>query len=387
MHLDVSLSYALLFGVVVVLLRTATFATLAALTFIAALALGYLTAPLAISVTISLLSGQGWPAELFPLNTELGLPLWNHIIFFLVNWAIQVVGPSLRRAPRVTLTMLVGLLLLAGCTGSAGPEDVALEYGRAVYATDAEKIYRLISAEDRRVKEVAAFRRQQRELREFTKHVVGQLAMFITATPVKTTSAGNRATVTLNFKLPDANAPAIRTLMHDWDEDRVDALSKAEREQITARLTELHRTRALPMIEGEETLELVKDHIGWRVFLNWAGGVSVHFGAAALDGLPLQLTVSPEQILVTPGEHVRVTVRAKNLGSRDVTARVSHRLEPKAHAHYLALLQCPMFVPVTLKPGATEEFISEYLVLKDTPSNVKQLEGTYEFRARSDKES
>ena len=69
----------------------------------AALALAGVTtmiAPPAIGVTISLLGRREWPDELFPLNTELGLPFWNHVGFFLLNWLIQTVGPRLlRRRP------------------------------------------------------------------------------------------------------------------------------------------------------------------------------------------------------------------------------------------------------------------------------------------------
>jgi hypothetical protein len=36
-------------------------------------------------------------------------------------------------------------LLLAGCGRSAPPEEVALAYGRAVYASDADAMWRLIS--------------------------------------------------------------------------------------------------------------------------------------------------------------------------------------------------------------------------------------------------
>ena len=91
-HLGVSVSYAFLFGALVLALDRLASPTRAALTFVAALALGAITAitaPPAISVTISLLSGQGWPRELFPLNTELGLPFLNHITFFVLNWVIQ----------------------------------------------------------------------------------------------------------------------------------------------------------------------------------------------------------------------------------------------------------------------------------------------------------
>lgn len=99
-HLGVSLSYALLFGVTVLLLAAARLPAQIAISAIVAVALGWITAmvaPPAISVTISVLSGQGWPSELFPLNTELGLPFWNHVAFFLLNWVVQALGPRLVR--------------------------------------------------------------------------------------------------------------------------------------------------------------------------------------------------------------------------------------------------------------------------------------------------
>jgi hypothetical protein len=99
-HLAVSLSYAFLFAVLVLFLGAVSFPARAVASLFGALGLGWVTAvmaPPAISVTVGLLGRHGWPAELFPLNTELGLPLWNHLLFFLLNWAIQVVGPRLIR--------------------------------------------------------------------------------------------------------------------------------------------------------------------------------------------------------------------------------------------------------------------------------------------------
>ncbi len=101
-HLGVSLSYALLFGVVAAAAGRASRAVAASATLLAALVLAWITAaiaPPAISVTIGLLSGHGWPSELFPLNFELGPPLWNHLIFFLLNWIIQVLGPRVFSGP------------------------------------------------------------------------------------------------------------------------------------------------------------------------------------------------------------------------------------------------------------------------------------------------
>ena len=102
-HLGVSLTYAGVLGVLVATVRRAKAALAATLAFVAALLLGWVTAvvaPPAISVTIALLGGQGFPTTLFPFNTEPGLPLWNHLLFFIVSWAIQVLGPRWVGRPR-----------------------------------------------------------------------------------------------------------------------------------------------------------------------------------------------------------------------------------------------------------------------------------------------
>ena len=67
----------------------------------AAVVLGWittlLTAP-AITVTISILSMQGFPASIPELNTTLGLPFWNHVLFFEIVWLIYTLMPTLREA-------------------------------------------------------------------------------------------------------------------------------------------------------------------------------------------------------------------------------------------------------------------------------------------------
>ena len=103
-HLGVSLAYAALVAVLVAFLQCLPRAAALGIGLVAALILGWLTAliaPPAISITISLLGRQGWPPELLPLNTELGLPLWIHLAFFTLNWLIQT-APIRNQGPRST---------------------------------------------------------------------------------------------------------------------------------------------------------------------------------------------------------------------------------------------------------------------------------------------
>ncbi|MFQ5746203.1 MAG: hypothetical protein ACE5HF_03160 [Gemmatimonadota bacterium] len=57
-----------------------------------------LTAP-AIGVTISLLSGNGFPGELAALNRTFGFVFWNHVAFFAVVFLVTVVISDLVRRP------------------------------------------------------------------------------------------------------------------------------------------------------------------------------------------------------------------------------------------------------------------------------------------------
>lgn len=98
-HLGVSLSYALLFALLLAAVPTTSPAATSAIGVLLAAALGWITALLttpAIAVTISVLSRKGFPAELPPLNTDVDLPLYNHLLFFGVVWLVTALVPALR---------------------------------------------------------------------------------------------------------------------------------------------------------------------------------------------------------------------------------------------------------------------------------------------------
>jgi hypothetical protein len=99
-HLWVSLSYALLFTVLAALLPARSVGARLGIGLLLAAILGWLTTLLtapAITVTISLLARQGFPAELPGLNTDIGLPLYNHLLFFGVVWLVTILRPVWRR--------------------------------------------------------------------------------------------------------------------------------------------------------------------------------------------------------------------------------------------------------------------------------------------------
>src|SRR3990167_8837789 len=82
-HLGGSVSYALLFAVVVLILAHLSFPTRAGAALVVALLLAWLTtriAPPAISVTIAVLAGPGLPHQLFPLQPPPGSAFFNLLV-------------------------------------------------------------------------------------------------------------------------------------------------------------------------------------------------------------------------------------------------------------------------------------------------------------------
>lgn len=99
-HLGVSLAYSLLFAFIMAPLSVLAERFKLILGLIIAAALGWgttlVTAP-GIHVTISVLSGKGFPAGLPGLNTAFGLPFWNHMLFFGIVWFVYLFIPYSRK--------------------------------------------------------------------------------------------------------------------------------------------------------------------------------------------------------------------------------------------------------------------------------------------------
>jgi hypothetical protein len=280
------------------------------------------------------------------------------------------------------LPALIAGLLVAACGGAAGPEAVATEYGRALYAQDLGAVYRLASEDDRRARDEATARAG--EPSGFAREVTQQLASFIVATPVETRIDGDRATVRLKLRLPDANDPAVTALVRDWDERALESLSAAERSAVRRQLDALHRARQLPFLDGEETFRLVREGGRWRLALGWAEGVGVRFRAALDPGLPVEIEFRPAEVRATPGERVRVALVARNLSGQEVRLRAGHRIDPAEQAESLALVHCPLLLPLRLGPGESAELVSEYVLLPDVGWDSPPFEVTYELRSEPD---
>ncbi len=97
-HLGVALSYALLFSLIATLPPfrrggLTKFVRLLGLVLLLGWVSTLITQP-AIAITIGVLSGQGFPSALPPLNRSLGFVFWNHVAFFAIVLLLTQVIPS-----------------------------------------------------------------------------------------------------------------------------------------------------------------------------------------------------------------------------------------------------------------------------------------------------
>lgn len=293
----------------------------------------------------------------------------------------MVLAPVVRQMiQRRQIACLMLLFLLVACGREVAPEEVALEYARALYAQDRTSAYRLLSAQDRAWQTEAAFMAKGDAPTGNALGLTRHLASFIEVASAETRLAGDRAKVRLALRLPSANAPEVTGLVQDWDEAALNALSEKEAEKIRTGLDDLHRSGRLPMLEGEEVFELVRESSGWRMVLHTAGAIRVRFTARILEGLPLQADPREQELRVRSGEPVQMSLRLKNGSGRDVSVRVTHVIEPKDAAPFLVLLQCPLLLPVKIPPRESQEISSSFMIAGNAPARMRDFRVTFAFR-------
>ncbi|TMA11961.1 MAG: hypothetical protein E6J89_06190 [Deltaproteobacteria bacterium] len=269
------------------------------------------------------------------------------------------------------------LLVAERRSAASGPVEILVDYLKAAYARDFRQAYRLISSEDRRLKDEKTYVRERGTFDGFTLEVGNKLAGWIQATPIEEKTIGERAHIKLKLKLPDANKLSGPLL--DWDEERLNALSTKEQRALLQKLDQWSMEGRIPVIEGEQDFDLVKESGGWRLFLNWAAGIRLSFEARVNDALPLEVSWDQREFISRQDELFNVRLRIKNLSNREVFMKSLHRVEPKDMTEYLDLVECGLLLPTKLLPREEQEYSSTYLVRGDLPDGTKQIAVTYEF--------
>jgi len=261
------------------------------------------------------------------------------------------------------------------------PATVVRAYLRAVYARDFSEAYRYISSADHRARDLNQYLRQRGPFNGFALEVAKRLAATI---EVEITSAqGGAAKITLAARYRAPDPEKLAPLLRHWNGYRLNSLSSAERRQIMEAVEQKNRDKSIALISGEEKLTLVKEGGEWRIFLDWARGVTIPLRAimAEPDGPALlDVSLSRKQAMIQPGEVFAVDVKIKNRTQKPIVIRIGHLIQPKELADYLEIVQCGFLLPVKLEPGVEQEYSGTYLLRGSLPEGVHQLNLDYDFR-------
>jgi hypothetical protein len=248
-------------------------------------------------------------------------------------------------------------------------------YVRATYARDYEEAYSHVAAADQRLKDRAGYVRDRGAFSGFTLEIARVLASYIELTPIETRVVDGQARIKIQFEVPDAGK--LGPMLHDWDIDQLDGLTDTERKALLARINMLRRNHAIEMIQGEDVFELTKEGASWKIVLNWASPVNVGFQTSIPSSVPVEAHLGHSDVVTRPGEVFKVVLNVKNTSQEHVYARIGHLVDPYGVRDYLDLVDCGFLLPVRLAPGKEEEFVSTYLLRKNLPEGVRQLNVTY----------
>jgi hypothetical protein len=296
---------------------------------------------------------------------------------------------------RLFLAFITAMIAIATAAGSRAaerpgdtrqPASVAHAYLRAVYARDFAEAYRYVSAEDQRARNLNQYMRQRGPFNGFALEVARMLAAMVDVKTTQTQTVSNRVLLTVHYKAPDPEK--LSALLRHWNGYQLNSLSPTERKQTIEAIESKKRDGSIEMIAGEEKLTLMKEGDEWRIFLDWAAGVTIPIrtivaepaAAAAMD-----VRFTPKQVATQPGEVFEIILKIKNLSPQPITTRIGHLVEPKELADYLEIVQCGFLLPVKLQPGTEQEYSATYLLRGGLPEGVHQLNLTYDFRLAQEK--
>jgi len=283
---------------------------------------------------------------------------------------------SQSRALRAAVFALVALLAqTARADDREAIAAVLSTYVKALYARDFRAAYEQISSADQRLKDVHSYSRERGEFRDFTLQAARALAQGVRVSVLELAIDQGRAVMKVKTSVPDALK--LNNLMLDWDSERLESLSAAERKTLLDTIDRRRREKSISMVAGDETFNLVKEAGGWKVFLNWAAGVKLTFQPSIPPSSPVEIKIEQTEVASRPGQIFRVAMKIKNTGKQILSTRIGHLVAPQELRDYLDLVDCGFILPVRLQPGKVEEFVTTYLLRSTLPEAVRQLSVTY----------
>src|SRR5262245_38684713 len=191
----------------------------------------------------------------------------------------KIFRPSILLVGAAGFSLLIAVVLYFQTVGAKPPQvepiDVIKNYLKARYARDYSNAYRYISSGDQHVWIEVSYVSQSESFSGFALKLSRNLAESMEVWVIEKQLSSDRAHYKIGYRVPTADE--LSGLLFDWDPGRLNALSRSRQEQLLESLGRMKKDGKMIMIEGQETIDLVSDKGGWKVFIDWASGIKVTF--------------------------------------------------------------------------------------------------------------
>ena len=260
------------------------------------------------------------------------------------------------------------------------PIDVVKAYLKANYARDYQNAYRYISSQDQLVWNEKSYASQSEGFTGFALELAQTLAASMEVWVIEKQLSSNRAHYKIGYRVPTADE--LSALLLDWEPAKLNALSRPRQEQLLETLGKMKKDDKMIMIEGQETIDLVADKGGWKVFLDWASGIRITLKADSAPSTEVEARFVQNELMVKKDEPFQIDLKIKNRSKRPIVARIVHHVEPRDMESHIDMIACGALGPLALQPGDVQQISSAYLI-RDGIQAGEKIDITYEFKLES----
>ena len=260
------------------------------------------------------------------------------------------------------------------------PIDVVKAYLKANYARDYQNAYRYISSQDQLVWNEKSYASQSEGFTGFALELAQTLAASMEIWVIEKQLNSDRTHYKIGYRVPTADE--LSALLFDWDPDKLNALSRSRKEQLLETLGKMKKDDKMIMIEGQETIDLVADKGGWKVFLDWASGIRITLKADSAPSTEVEARFVPNELIVKKDEPFQIDLKIKNRSKRPIVARIVHHVEPRDMESHIDMIACGALGSLALQPGDVQQISSAYLI-RDGIQAGEKIDITYEFKLES----
>src|SRR6266850_402855 len=289
--------------------------------------------------------------------------------------------PSILLAGAAVFSLLIAAVLYFQPAGAKPPQtepiDVVQAYLKASYARDYQNAYRYISSQDQLVWNEKSYASQSESFTGFALELAKTVAESMEVWVIEKQLSSDRAHYKIGYRVPTADE--LSSLLFDWDPDKLNALSRPRQEQLLETLGKMKKDGKMIMIEGQETIDLVSDTGGWKVFLDWASGIKVTLKSDSAPSAEVEARFVQNELIVKKDEPFQIDLKIKNRSKRPIVGRIVHHVEPRDMENHIDMIACGALRPLALQPGDVQEISSAYLI-KDGPATGTKIGITYEFK-------